>query len=302
MSRASPPGSPHDSDGSIDSAGSHDSTDSSLDSCGPSAPDEYREGEARLTGPMRVFTRAGCPTLESLAGKTAEVWTGRRWAEVRVREAASRPGEGFVRVSLDNGACLECSTEHPWALVVQPRIRPVRTGDAGVNHLCAPFLPMDARDLGGAADAKAYTHGYQFGRKITEKRGSRAAISEAVFQLNPPSLSMFVAGWFDAQNGSFFGPRPVIHGLKLLLCRIGVCSTIVGDIMGNVRTLSVSVEDGERIPNPTGRIRTSLREIRCGSLPRIASVAALEPKPARVFTLESDATCLVVVDGVLTIC
>jgi hypothetical protein len=230
------------------------------------------------------------------------VWTGRVWAEVEVAEVALRSGEKVLSVGLDDGSGFECSQDHPWALVVQPRIMPVPAAETGLNHFSAPHHAISTADLGGTHDPRAYVRGRNFGSKLSERRrGGGVSVPEKIFGYDSESLGLFLAGWADGQNGSYFGPRPAVRDLKVLLCRAGVCSTSVGDLMGDYRSLSVGAPDGGKIPNPANAMRR-FREMKEGRLPRIASVGEVASPPARLYTVRSTSTRLFVANGALTIC
>ena len=194
-----------------------------------------------------------------------------------------------------------CSTGHSWALVSHDEIIPVQSGDLIPGHMTSPYVPLNPAELTGVTDHKAYMYGYRFGRGVTERGiGKKHHIPDMVFGLDHVSLGLFVAGWADSQNGSFFGPHEVVHDLKLLMCRLGVYNTFLNNL-GKYTTMIVSEQDAPLIPNPNNKIRNH-RPTKCNSAPRITKITE-KTRTARMCTIHSKdgKPHTIVVDGVLTL-
>jgi len=247
---------------------------------------------------MRVFTRGGCPPLGELAGQVAEVWSGRRWITVRVDEA---PGlTEFLRVCLDDGTCLICAEDHPWAVVEDGGLVPVRAGDLRADHTVSPFFLCPPGDLVGVAVGDAYDQGATFAGRLSRRRLFKVELPAHVFTMDCESLGLFVAGWMDAQKGTLCGPLEVIHHLQIAVVRLGVYHTFVEN-MGTYSVLTLSETDGDLVPNPKGLRRQHRRTTT--DLPRVTSVCRIGGRK-KAFTITSDdpRARTVVLDGVLTLC
>jgi hypothetical protein len=246
---------------------------------------------------MRVFTRAGCPRLADIVGEETEVWSGRRW--IRVRVAVAPATSEFYRVRLDDGTCMVSTAEHPWAVVADGRVVPVRARDLRTDLAISPFILFPPEDLGGTPVPQAYEMGAALGRRLAESYKLKDGIPARVFEMDPKSLGLFVAGLMDAQKGTLFGCYAAIHDLQIALHRLGVYHTFIEDL-GTFYALGLSQEDGDRIPNPKGGPREYRRAV--SDLPRVTEVFLLGGlKKAYTITSDDPRARTVVLDGVLTL-
>ena len=247
---------------------------------------------AAVSKEMRVFTRDGCVRLADLAGDETEVWSGHRWIEIRP-EALPAPAK-LYRVRLDNGACLVCAADHPWAVVVQGQIVPVLTQDLRTDFTISLPLPFDLDDLGGTGAPDAY----ELGAAMADaKRSNKDGLPSQVFGMGRTPLGNFVAGWMDAQKGALFGSWAAIHGLQVVLWRLGAHHTFVEE-GGTYYGLGISKEDRAAIPNPKNWPRGHRRVL--STLPRIVEIYALRGTQRPYTIITSGRT--IVLDGVLTLC
>jgi hypothetical protein len=247
---------------------------------------------------MRVFIRAGCPRLADIVGAETEVWSGRRW--IRVRVAVAPTTSEFYRVRLDDGTCMVSTAEHPWAVVADGRVVPVRTRDLRTDLAISPFILFPPEDLGGTPVPQAYEMGAALGRRLAESYKLKDGIPARVFEMDPKSLGLFVAGWMDAQKGTLFGCYAAIHDLQIALHRLGVYHTFIEDL-GTYYALGLSQEDGDRIPNPKGGPREYRRAV--SDLPRVTEVFLLGGrKKAYTITSDDPRARTIVLDGVLSLC
>jgi hypothetical protein len=201
---------------------------------------------------MRVLARGGCPRLADLTGQEVEIWSGRRWVRARVVPAPPSP---VYRVRLDSGACLACGPDLKWPVVENGQIRPVAAADLRSDACVSAFMPPPAAGLGGGELPNAYEEGVVFGRRIADGVRAKESSVARLLTLAPAPLGLFVAGWMDAQHGTLFGSRELIHTLQIALQRLGVLGSQVEEI-GSACTLGLTPEDGARIPNPQKRART----------------------------------------------
>lgn len=267
---------------------------------GPPIPARVPPSEARaaVSKDTRVFTRAGCPRLADIVGNQAEVWSGRRWIQVRV--AVAPAATEFFRVRLDDGTCLVCTADHPWAVVAEGRVIPVRTCDLRTDLAISPFLLFTPEDLGGTPTPQAYKMGAALGRRLAESYKLKDGIPARVFEMDRKSLGLFVAGWMDAQKGTLFGCHAAIHDMQIALHRLGVYHTFIEDL-GTYYALGLSQEDGGLIPNPKGGPREYRRAV--SDLPRVTEVYRMGGrKKAYTITSDDPRARTVVLDGVLTLC
>lgn len=285
-------GSPTTSEGenSLRGSGSH----------GPPIPAEIAPASARaaVSKDVRAFTRDGCPRLAELVGQDVEVWSGRRW--IRVRVAVAPAATEFYRVRLDDGTCLDCTADHPWAVVADGRLVPVRARDLRTDLAVSPFLLFTPEDLGGAEVPQAYEMGAALGRRLAKSCKPKDGTPARVFSMDPASLGQFVAGWMDAQQGTLFGCYAAIHDLQVALRRLGVYHTFAEDL-GTYYALGLSQEDASRIPNPKGGPREYRRAV--SDLPRVTEVCLMNGRQ-KAYTITSDdpKARTVVLNGVLTLC
>jgi hypothetical protein len=247
---------------------------------------------------MRVFTRNGCPRLADILGRDTEVWSGRRW--VTIKAGVSRTPTEFYRIRLDDGTCLVCAADHPWAIVVDGNLVPVRTSDLRTDLAVSPHIPFPLEDLGGDDTPQAYAMGLALGRRLADNYKFKEGIPARVFSMDRGSLGLFVAGWMDAQKGIIFGCYNAIHDLQIAIRRLGVYHSFFVD-RGTYYALGLSHSDGNLIPNPKGGPREYRRTV--SDLPRVTEVFRLDGRKKAYTISSSDARArTIVLDGILTLC
>ena len=255
---------------------------------------------ARVSKDMRIFTKDGCPRLSDVVDREISAWSGRRWVDVRVTIAPSNPTQ-FYRIKLNNGTCLICTGDHPWAVVVDGQIVPILTQDLYTDLTISSFTLFNTTDLCGTEVPQAYEMGTAFGQKTADNYKPKEGLPAQIFQMSPSSLGQFVAGWMDSQKGTLFGSPEAIHDLQIVICRLGIHYNYVEDL-GTFYTLGLSQENGTKIPNPKGSLREYRRMV--SSLPRIIEVFAIGGGQKRAYTITSTdpGVKTVVLDGILTLC
>ena len=250
---------------------------------------------------MRLFTRYGCPRIADIVGNTVEAWSGNPsggWVRVSPR-VSGETAVDLYRVKLDDGRCLTCAGDHPWAVVSsEARIIPVLTRHLRTDFAISPFVLFPASELEGVDDPHAYELGSVYGIKMSQKCRFKDGLPAHIFGLDPPSLANFVAGWLDAQKGILFGCKEAIHDLQIVLHRLGVYHTFRDD-RGQFCSLALSEKDAGNIPNPRGMPR-EYRRI-ASNLPRIVEVCSLGDKQ-RPYTLAIEGAHTIVIDGVIALC
>jgi ribonucleotide reductase beta subunit family protein with ferritin-like domain len=78
-----------------------------------------------VAGSTKVITRTGHIPIMHLAGKTVDVWNGRKWVNVTPYKTAS--AAELHRVTLSNGLYLDCTSKHRW--YIQGYDDPIETAD-----------------------------------------------------------------------------------------------------------------------------------------------------------------------------
>lgn len=69
-----------------------------------------RSSNLCVRGNTKILTRAGYKNINSLVDKNVEIWNGFEWSEVTPRKTGV--DKKLIRVSLSNGAEIECTPEH----------------------------------------------------------------------------------------------------------------------------------------------------------------------------------------------
>ena len=182
------------------------------------------EIRAAVSKSMRIFTRDGCPRLADVVGKQVEVWSGLRWfqAWVTVNPISAK----LYRVGLDNGTSLVCSADHPWAVIIDGKIVPIKTYNLLTDYVISPFLLFTHEDLNGTPNPGAYEKGVVEGRRCTGWPGRyserKDGIPANIFGMDRESFGLFAAGWIDVQRGVMIGCYAAIRDMYIAFHRFGI--------------------------------------------------------------------------------
>lgn len=89
-----------------------------------------------VSGSTKVITHTGHIPIMNLAGKTIDVWNGRKWVNVTPYKTASVAE--LYRVTLNNGQYLDCTSKHRW--YIQGYDDPVSTSDIHPGMKIIPYV------------------------------------------------------------------------------------------------------------------------------------------------------------------
>ncbi len=108
-----------------------------------------------------ILTKEGQVEISTKEDQVVEVWNGFEWSEVTVRKTGTN--QKLLRVTLSNGATLDCTPEHKWYTIkgyYRKTFNEVRTKDLKPGDKLRKFdLPTDVRTSGIQMD-HSYLRGF----------------------------------------------------------------------------------------------------------------------------------------------